>query len=213
MPMPSVTLCRVKPSDQEDAEGGLAEGEGGADGQPLAEVVQADAERDRRWRARSRAALPPPRPTGEQQERRRSAAPPARPAPVPWKPAAASAAISWASSNVSTTRKSEQPDGQREDEVRAPPAAGRAGRDTRAGRARPARCRRRGRPARRRSRLGCPRAASAAPPRSCARRRRRSSSQHGDDGASRPRPRGRGCGATRSPVRASGPGGSWLNCQ
>ena len=32
--------------DEEDAEGGLAQGEGGADGQPLAEVVQPDAERD-----------------------------------------------------------------------------------------------------------------------------------------------------------------------
>ena len=32
--------------DQEDAERGLAEREGGADGQPLAQVVQPDAERD-----------------------------------------------------------------------------------------------------------------------------------------------------------------------
>ena len=39
-------VVQGKAEDQEDAERGLAEGEGGADGQPLAQVVQPDAERD-----------------------------------------------------------------------------------------------------------------------------------------------------------------------
>ena len=46
MASPSVVLCSVKPSDQQRAERDLAEREGGADGQPLAEVVQADADGD-----------------------------------------------------------------------------------------------------------------------------------------------------------------------
>ena len=43
--------------DQEDAEGGFAQREGGADGQPFAQVVQADAERDLIGQ-RQRAAAP-----------------------------------------------------------------------------------------------------------------------------------------------------------
>ena len=46
MPIPSVTLCSVKPRIRKTPSGGLAQGEGGADGQPLAQVVQTDAERD-----------------------------------------------------------------------------------------------------------------------------------------------------------------------
>ena len=99
--------------DQEDAEGGLAQGEGGADGQPLAQVVQPDAERDLIGQRQRRLLLvlraPPQRVADRRSAAPSSAAPPAGSAPARRARRPPPAPISCASSHMSTTRKASSP--------------------------------------------------------------------------------------------------------